>query len=546
MIDGVQYKKIVRISSLDEKILLCPAGMRPMLNAVRHRYPEDKMDALASECVDIAAAARSEESAGIILSLIERLCQKEGMNMAERVASYLQDVPPGMEGDSLRKFMINSPDRILKFLKYRSAPGEIFDETSSKMIEPEHGLRYYQLQAARNIFQQLAEPPHCVMYHAPTGAGKTRTAMSVVTRHLREAGPTSVLWLASSKELVDQAARAFESAWEKHGDIFCMLRLWRGDSPHFDPDNEPERNSMLIAGLQKVAMACSRDANIPQKLQKIVSLVVFDEAHQSIAPTYRSVVEGVMNGGNCKLLGLSATPGRSDAEETNDLAAVFGGKKVTIWSPDTMNPIEYLTEEGYLAHANFYKINVDSDVSSPDSHDGDYSLGYLEKVGMNMKRNGRIIDIVRQIADGSGGHKRVLVFSPSVDSARLCAAMLKTIHGIKGSYAIDASTPPSTRSRILAEYGEYGDKDDVCVIFNYGILTTGFDAPGTSAAVIARPTASIGLYSQMVGRAIRGIKSGGNESADIYTVLDTNCPQFGSVSAAFENWNPQWERQSNV
>ena len=73
-------------------------------------------------------------------------------------------------------------------------------------------------------------------------------------------------------------------------------------------------------------------------------------------------------------------------------------------------------------------------------------------------------------------------------------------------------------------------------LFNYAVLTAGFDAPRTRCAIIARPTKSLVLYSQMVGRAMRGTRSGGNKSCEIYTVVDTALPGFGSVVEAFSHW----------
>ena len=79
------------------------------------------------------------------------------------------------------------------------------------------------------------------------------------------------------------------------------------------------------------------------------------------------------------------------------------------------------------------------------------------------------------------------------------------------------------------------------VLCNYGVLTTGFDAPRTSAAVIVRPTRSLVLYSQMVGRAIRGPAAGGNEACEIVTIVDTALPGFGDVADAFSNWEDVWD-----
>ena len=80
-------------------------------------------------------------------------------------------------------------------------------------------------------------------------------------------------------------------------------------------------------------------------------------------------------------------------------------------------------------------------------------------------------------------------------------------------------------------------------VVNYGVLTAGFDAPRTSCVVIGRPTTSLVLYSQMVGRALRGPKSGGNRTCQIYTVADTSLPGFRSVATGFQNWEELWRQE---
>ena len=82
------------------------------------------------------------------------------------------------------------------------------------------------------------------------------------------------------------------------------------------------------------------------------------------------------------------------------------------------------------------------------------------------------------------------------------------------------------------------------VMFNYGVLTAGFDAPRTRCVIIARPTTSLVLYSQMAGRAMRGPRAGGNRTAEIMTVADTYLPGFGSVTDAFTNWEDLWSNNS--
>ena len=94
------------------------------------------------------------------------------------------------------------------------------------------------------------------------------------------------------------------------------------------------------------------------------------------------------------------------------------------------------------------------------------------------------------------------------------------------------------RERIIRRFRSSANESIALV--NFGVLTTGFDAPRTSAALIARPTKSLVLYSQMVGRATRGERAGGNLEAEIVTVVDPKLPGFGSLSESFRNWEDVW------
>ena len=101
-------------------------------------------------------------------------------------------------------------------------------------------------------------------------------------------------------------------------------------------------------------------------------------------------------------------------------------------------------------------------------------------------------------------------------------------------------TEPGERARALARFKRSGGAPRV--LTNFGVLTTGFDAPAASAAIIARPTKSLVLYSQMVGRVIRGPKAGGTPTCEVVTVVDTTLPGFGDVAEAFMNWEDVWTR----
>ena len=272
------------------------------------------------------------------------------------------------------------------------------------------------------------------------------------------------------------------------------------------------------------------------------SLVIVDEAHQAIAPTYKLVLDVLVEKRLATgLLGLSATPGRTwnDVDKDQELADFFQKQKVTLRIGGFDNPIEFLIEKGYLARPEFSSLNYDSgiELSPEDLRDIqshlDIPTHLLERLAKDEQRNLRIVQRVEQAVRF---HKRIILFAASVTHARLLAAILQA-RGVV-SEAITAETSRVERQRIIN--GFRGSREESVVLCNYGVLTAGFDAPQTSAAIIARPTKSLVLYSQMVGRALRGPLAGGNQEAEIITVVDTNLPGFGDVAKSFMNWEDVW------
>ena len=134
------------------------------------------------------------------------------------------------------------------------------------------------------------------------------------------------------------------------------------------------------------------------------------------------------------------------------------------------------------------------------------------------------------------GHKRILVFAISMKHSDILS-MVFARRGYRCA-SITSKSNPDQRKIWLKRFVELDDEP--CVLFNYGVLTTGFDAPKTSAAVIARPTKSLVLYSQMIGRVIRGPKVKGTKTAEIWTVVDQQLPGFGTLAGAFWNWEDVW------
>lgn len=405
-----------------------------------------------------------------------------------------------------------------------------------------YALFAHQRRAQREVLEKLHSPKGRVLLHMPTGAGKTRTAVHVIADELRSREPTVAIWLAYSEELCEQAASEFETAWSYLGDRDVDLyRFW---GPGRNLEISQVRDGFMVAGLAKVYQRAKRDGDFLARLADRSTLVVIDEAHQAIAETYRFVLDYLVERNpRSSLLGLTATPGRTwnDPAQDEELAAFFRRQKVTLSVEGYENPIDYLIAERYLAEPQFEALNyepregLDSRQLQQLAENLDVPESVLQLLAADDQRNMVIVAAVERLL--RLGHTRVLVFAATVPHTRLLATVLQA-RGIN-SDSVTGESSPANRQRIITRYKN--NDPEPMVLCNYGVLTTGFDAPRTSAAVIARPTKSLVLFSQMVGRATRGERAGGNKTADIMTVVDTHLPGFGDMAEAFTNWEDVWE-----
>ena len=404
-------------------------------------------------------------------------------------------------------------------------------------VIPDRGLFPHQKKAAREIERYLYQDEGRVMLHLPTGVGKTRTAMSIVASHLRRCSKGLVLWLASTRELLEQAVEEFIATWSAVGDreVSC-LRYWSQYKPSIDDVTD----GIAVCGLAKLH-SYGKDRMKLWNLGDRTSMVVFDEAHQAVANTYHDIVSTVVTRKpRTPLLGLSATPGRtwSNPEVDKAVAELFYTNKVTL-EFDDVNPVRHLTNEGYLASVDFTSLNVKPglNLSLEDLNIISRSLDLpdviAERLGKDDQRNLRI---TKRIFELTEKHNRLLVFAASVANALLLAGICRGV-GLKAD-VVTGKTESSERKQIIHRFKRSDSTRRVLI--NYGVLTTGFDAPGASAALIARPTKSLVLYSQMVGRVIRGPKAGGTDRCEVVTVVDTTLPGFGDVAEAFANWEDIW------
>ena len=218
---------------------------------------------------------------------------------------------------------------------------------------------------------------------------------------------------------------------------------------------------------------------------------------------------------------------------------MYGEQKIGI-SPGE-NPIKFLVSKDYLAKAHFRYREIEG-TPAPQAQSGgqDYSEDTLKMLGADDTRNRAISEMVKQLFED--GHKRVIAFTPSVESAKRCAEEMREA-GFNYAHAVYSGMRQDSREHILKTFRRPTSAiNQPQTVFNCRVLTAGVDIPQTSAVVIGKPTKSHVLLQQMIGRALRGPESGGNSDADIYMLVDDSYEEYASLAAMFEKWDDLWDR----
>jgi superfamily II DNA or RNA helicase len=214
-------------------------------------------------------------------------------------------------------------------------------------------------------------------------------------------------------------------------------------------------------------------------------LLIIDEAHHSTADSYKRVIEWYMRNPEMKLLGVTATPDRTDEEA---LGQVFGS---VAFDYEVMDAIR----DGWLVPVSQQMVTVGHlDLSNVRTTAGDLNAGDLASI-LNDEQT--LHEIAGPAIDFSEG-KRALVFAATVKQAeRLCEIFNR--HRAGCAAFVCGKTDKDERKLILGDF----KAGKTQFVVNVGVLTEGFDDDGVEVVVMARPTKSRALYAQMAGRGTR-------------------------------------------
>lgn len=409
----------------------------------------------------------------------------------------------------------------------------------------------HQITASNECLNILESKKPRVFLHMPTGSGKTRTAVNIMCSLLRKKTNNFVIvWLANKEELCDQAYEEFYKAWQITGNqTIKIFKHFGGKRSNLDEiiKYSEKNNSVIFSSLDMMFEDLTGKISSVVKLSRLVGLVVMDEAHLTIAKTYKNIINILAPTDKTGILGLSATPGRSyrNVDEDLELRNFYYSQKVGLKVDGEKNIINWLIKNKYLAKAKMERIEFETNLAKLFSkkevenelirikEGKDYSKNFRDKISNN---NERVELIINQIKEESKTGEKIIVFSSSKNNAIAIADILN-INKIKAA-SITSETDLQVRRKMIEEFKN--KNSDLNILVNYDVLTTGFDAPKTKIAIISRPTTSIILYHQMIGRVVRGEKQGGNKNCKVLTVVDTYLPGYKDLSDSFYFWEDIW------
>lgn len=373
------------------------------------------------------------------------------------------------------------------FLNKKGSQLLYYITTTHKFVTEMRKLRDYQSEGHAAVFAALDRGVTNQLFVLATGMGKTFTASQIMDRFKR------TLWITHAEELINQSAlsimrdRGLEL--EKHRNILHFLDDKETQGVFASDEFRTIRAEMGVIKQHRFDVSArvvvASVQTLVRRLHKIdprqFDCVIADEAHLSCSPTWTKVLHHFKP----RLrLGLTATPRRADGIS---LANHFDE---IVFERD----IKFAVDNGYLVELDAVRIKTEIDIDKIRTTGGDMNQADMEALLDTPARNNLIAD-------------SFLKYSPNARALGFCIDMQHAINlcrtfnekGIKADFVVaDTELCPDREERILRF-----KRAETQVLFNVMILTMGFDVPAVDCIIMARPTKSLTLYLQAIGRGTR-------------------------------------------
>lgn len=346
-------------------------------------------------------------------------------------------------------------------------------------------LRPYQVKALDRLRGKFSLGIRKVLLVAPTGAGKTTIAGKLISGALAKGN--RCIFLAHRTELIEQCSDRLDEMGIEHGII-------QSGSKRRNPDA-----MVQVASIMTLLNRDHYDAEI----------IIVDEAHRSVSPSYIKIIERYNNPFICA---LTATPYRMDGKGLGVVKRA--GQEDFILYEDLIEvaSVQELTDLGYLVMPTIYGA-PEIDMSNVRVTAGDYNKRDTAKAMEGTVLRGDLLKNWAKKCSATTGTEAefdadgklirtncnvcTIVFAPSIRHSHIIVEQFKNA-GVSAAH-VDGKTSDDQRKKILQDLRER----KLTVVSNFGILTEGFDLPHLEAVIGARPTRSRSLVKQMIGRLMR-------------------------------------------
>lgn len=355
-------------------------------------------------------------------------------------------------------------------------------------------LRWYQEQAVNAVWNYLRTESGSPCVVLPTGSGKTYV-IAELCRQVVEWGGRAIV-LAHVKELLEQSREKLTGVVDP-----TLVGVYSAGL-----DERTTDAAIVVAGIQSVY----RRAEELGAFQ----LIVVDEAHL-IPPSgcgmYRQFLDAEKKiSPQSRLVGLTATPYRLGSgwivrdKAQNDDSDKYDRLLDTIVYEAQ---IDRLISDGTLSSLRSQVARYESNFEHVKTTRGDFDEEEVEKIlsGKNV-----LYSVCKEIVEKTRERNRVLIFCNRVESAKKVVKFLAELDAANDAVVVDGATPAGDRAEIVRRFrGETfsdllgNETKPLKYVANVGVFTTGFDAPNVDVVALVRPTKSLALYQQMVGRGLR-------------------------------------------
>lgn len=354
-------------------------------------------------------------------------------------------------------------------------------------------IRAYQSEAIQSVISQFHAGRRQLLLRLPTGAGKTVISALLIDRLLSIMEPRRILFLAHRKEIIDQTA-------VKIGQQIGIENVGVEQA-----DRKAESSARVVVASVQTIIGRLDDFD-PEDF----AAIIVDECHHAFAKTWMDTISHFGKRSETLLLGLTATPKRSDGRSIEELF------------PDTAFEISLgeLQDQGFLVPMDYCTIEASLGLGELSVQSGDFQATLLGKI-MNSDEM-RAITVKACLEKARG--KKTIAFCASIKHAEDLTRDFNDM-GIAAAYISGES---DDRDQIIEDFRQ----GKIQVLSNFAVLTEGFDDPSIECVLLARPTTSPLVYSQCLGRGLRPYS--GKEQCIVIDIVDRqrNPLQYNAYEAA--------------